>query len=105
MPLRPIVSSIFSITSGAEKYILKLLKLLVRKCSFLLHSTKDYTEKLKFIRKFTSFYEIVSFDATSLYTSINVPKYIKYIVEQIYNDPEEYFERNDLGSFPPKKYF
>ena len=44
MPVRPIISSIFSITSGAEKFILKIVSPLLKKCTFSLKSTKQFTE-------------------------------------------------------------
>ena len=106
MPLRPIVSSIFSITSGAEQYLLKILKPLVEKCKFSLSSTKVFKEKfMKITQNFTNFYEIFNIDATSLYTSINVPRVIDHIVSEIYTDPDSYFNDNNLGSFPPKNIF
>ena len=39
MPVRPIISSIFSITSGAEKFILKIVSPLLKKCTFSFKST------------------------------------------------------------------
>ena len=49
MLLRPIVSSIFSVTSGAEKYILKVLKPLVRRCSFRYTVQKTLLKNLKYL--------------------------------------------------------
>ena len=96
MPLRPIVSSIFSITSGAEQYLLKILKPLVEKCKFSLSSTKVFKEKfMKITQNFTNFYEIFNIDATSLYTSINVPRVIDHIVSEIYTDPDSYLNDNN----------
>ena len=38
---RPIISSIISITSGMEAYLQKLLKPIVKECTYTLKSTKD----------------------------------------------------------------
>ena len=103
MPVRPIISSIFSITSGAEKFILKIVSPLLKKCTFSLKSTKQFTEKFVVVApKFTSFYEVCTFDAKSLFTSINVPRVVDHIIEQIYNDPSLYFEENNLGTVIPQ---
>ena len=84
MPLRPIINSMFSLTSGAEVYILRILRPLINKCSFSVSSTKHFTEKFpKISSKFTRFHEVVTFDAVSLFTSINVPKVVDYIIDKI----------------------
>ena len=75
MPMRPIINSRFSITSGSEKYILKLIQPLIKKCEYSLNSTLAFNEKFKkIIPKSTNFYVVVSFDATSLLTSIYVSR-------------------------------
>ena len=73
MPLRPIINSMFSITSGAEKYILNIIKPIVDQCSFSVPSTMLFTEKFeKFSPKFNRFHEVVGFEAVNIFTSINV---------------------------------
>lgn len=47
MPLRPIINSMYSLTSGAEKYILKILQPLISKCSFSVSSTKHFSDNFK----------------------------------------------------------
>jgi hypothetical protein len=92
--------------SGAEIYILKILNPLIKKCSYSVSSTRHFTQKFKEItQKFTKFYEIVSFDAESLYTSINVHRVVNYIVETIFNEPTEYFSEKGQEIFPPKNIF
>ena len=82
-------------TSGAEIYILKIIKPLVQKCVFSATSTKMLTDKFKKIAsKFTRFHEVITIDAVSLFTSINVPRV-----------GEKYFSDNNLGSFPPMNIF
>ena len=60
---------------------------------------------LKITPNFTNFYEIFNIDATSLYTSINVPRIINHIVNEIYADPENYFKDNNLGQYPSENTF
>ena len=103
MPMRPIINSRFSITSGSEKYILKLIQPLIKKCEYSLNSTLAFNEKFKkIIPKFTNFYEVVSFDATSLFTSINVPRVVDYIIGKIYENPDIFFGEDNLDNFPPQ---
>ena len=40
-----------------------------------------------------------------MFTSINVPRVVDYIIDIIYVDPEKYFSENNLGSFPPMNIF
>ena len=88
-------------TSGAEIYILKIIKPLVQKCVFSATSTKMLTDKFKKIAsKFTRFHEVITINAVSLFTSINVPRVVDHIKDLIYVDPEKYFSENNLGSFP-----
>ena len=99
MPLRPIINSMFSITSGAEKYILNIIKPIVDQCSFSVPSTMLFTEKFKkFSPKFNRFHEVVGFDAVNLFTSINVPRVVQYILDKINLAPAEYFTENSVGS-------
>ena len=52
-PVRPIVSSIDSVTSGAEAYIQKIINPLADKCKFSVNSTKSFKEQFfKNINKF-----------------------------------------------------
>ena len=81
MPMRPIINSKFSITSGSEKYILKLIQPLIKECEYTLNSTLAFNDKFeKIVPKFTNFYEVVLFDATSLLTSINVSRVVDYMI-------------------------
>ena len=107
-PLRPIINSKFSITSGAEIYLLEILKPLVKQCSFSLTSTMAFTHKFKEIApKYTKFYEVVTVDAVNLFTSINVPRVVEFIVEKIYSNPTAYFSpnSNENVTFPPRHIF
>ena len=66
LPLRPIISSLNSITDGGEKYLRNLISSLVKKCKYALSSTKDF-------KNFNDTeYEIIIYDCVSLYTSVDL---------------------------------
>ena len=96
-PLRPIISSINSITSGAERFLKDLIRPVLEKCSYSVNSTKTFKEKfLNDRNKFDSEkHEIFSIDAVSLYTSINVPRTVEYILDIIYDDLDNYFPQRE----------
>ena len=93
-PVRPIVSSVNSVTSGAEEYLLNIIKPIIDKCSYSVNSTKSFKAKFLEIRdKFDmKKYECVSFDAKSLFTSVNVEKTVNYICDIIYKNPKNYLQ-------------
>ena len=114
-PLRPIISSINSITTGLEEYFLEIIKPIVNNnCEYSVESTKTF--KKLFLEKRKKYnqktHDVISFDAKSLFTSINVPKTIKYICDKIYSEPEEYFpkvpkngENTEFLPHPPRPVF
>lgn len=69
-PLRPIISSFNSLTSGSEAFLLELLKPIINECSFSINSTKMFKKHFCEIKnKFDpELYEVCCFDACSLYT-------------------------------------
>ena len=96
----------FSITSGVELYILNILKPLVEQCSYSVTSTMVFSEKFKEnSHKLNRFYEVVSFDAVNLFTSINVPRVVELIIERIYENPVDFFPENTSQTFPPQNIF
>ena len=83
----------FSITIGAESYILNIFKPLVEQCQYSVTSTMVVTNKFKEnSHKLNRFYEVVSFDAVDLFTSINVARVVDYIVEKIYKNPTDFIQ-------------
>jgi hypothetical protein len=91
-PLRPIISSINSITCGSEQYLKDLIDPIVKKCKYALSSTKEFKSKFQKIKKFdNNFYEVVIFDAASLFTSINIKNVLKFLIDKIYDDKETFF--------------
>ena len=92
-PLRPIVSSVNSITSGAEDFINNLIKPLLKECIYSVDSNINFKNSLLKNRiKFDAEkHEIVSFDVKSLYTNINVNKVLTYIFDKIFKNPRLFF--------------
>ena len=45
IPVRPIVSSLNSITSGAESFLKKLIRPILEECIFSCKSTREFKEK------------------------------------------------------------
>ena len=94
-PLRPIVSSRDTITSGAELYLKNLIAPINENCHFSVNSTLSF--KTKFFEFSQSWrfdpeiHEVISYDCQSLYTSINIKRVIKYILDIIYADIETFF--------------
>lgn len=103
--IRPIISSINSLTSVAENFILKIINPLVEKVEKSISSTKEFKEELllhkdKFDPKKHS---VISYDAKGLYTNVNVKKTIMYILNQIYIEPSKYFnEQNEVDNGDPE---
>ena len=90
--MRPIVSSLNSITSGAESYLHDLITPIVKNCKYSLNSTIELKKRFLEIQGFNSVeYEIVSYDCVSLYTSINIDLVLEHILEIVYEKPEEFF--------------
>ena len=95
LPLRPIYTAYCALTNPVEEYLKKIFEPLLSKCDFLLSSTKDFKKTI--LAENPDFNhetnEIVSFDAKSLYTSVNIPKVVNYILNIIYKSPRDYFPR------------
>ena len=96
-PVRPIISSCNSVTEGAEQFLAKLISPIVDKCTFSVKSTKAFKDL--FLQKrdlFQSDFEIISFDATSLFSNININRVVDYILDTIfesYESAREYFNQ------------
>ena len=89
-PLRPIVSSLNSICSGAETFLHNLIKPIVKNCKFSIKSTKHFKNNFpKFSKKFNEInHEIISIDCVSLYTSVNITRVVDHILDIIYKKDE-----------------
>ena len=92
IPLRPIVSSLNSITSSSEAFLQNLISPITKSCKFSVESTIEFKKRFLEIKGFNSEeYEIVTFDCVSLYTSINIDRVLEHILNIIYLEPTIYF--------------
>ena len=104
-PVRPIISSLNSITSGAESYLHSLISPILAECTFSVNSTRTFKERLCEVKHKYNLneHEICSFDACSLFTSINVVRTVDYITNKMYNNIEQFFPVSDETPEPPPK--
>ena len=110
-PIRPIISSKNSLTSGAELFVLSILKKFPTK--FSLNSSRDFKDKFINERKnIDKNHKIASFDVKSLYPSVNVGFTVSYIIKEIYKTKknQKFYFQNNLNdeqklSIIPKKIF
>ena len=94
--LRPIVCSFNTMTSGAETYLKTLIFKINKNCKFVIDSTLSFKCKFLEFTKTSVFnsedHEVISYDCQSLYTSINIKRVLKNILDTIYSDIDTYFE-------------
>ena len=89
-PLRPIVSSLNSLTSGAENFLMKILSKFKTEFKFSLENSENFRNFVLENRE--NFDHCVSFDIVSMYPNINLNKTLDYITNKIYTNPAIYFE-------------
>ena len=104
-PLRPIVSGRNCLTSGCEQYLLNLIQPILAECQYSISSTKKFKEKFCATKDLFNpdIHEVISYDASQLFTSINVKRTIKYIIRKIYRDTQTFFPISDETPLPPPK--
>ena len=106
--LRPIITGYNSMVDNAHIFLKKIIQPMAKECTFLVDDPKIFKERfLQDCPKFDEkIHEIVSFDAKSLYTSINTTRVISEILKTIYKNPSLYFtdkdENNKLLPFPTR---
>jgi hypothetical protein len=99
--LRPIYTGYCALTFPVEEYPKNIFEPLFENCTYLLKSTKDFKKSIlahdKNFNPQTD--EIISLSIKSLYTCVNIPKVVNYILNLIYRDPRKYFpqEFDKLG--------
>ena len=97
--LRPIISSLNTVTSGAENFLKLLIAPINSSCKFVVDSTLSFKTKFQEFISSEKFnpqeHEVISYDCQSLYTSINLKRVLKNILDTIYDDIENFF--------PPKR--
>ena len=82
LALRPIISNIGTANYQLVQYLAKLLSPLAQS-NYTINSTKDLMIKIK-NEKTPENYEMVSFDITSLFTSVPLEHIIDIIIKRIY---------------------
>ena len=97
LPLRPIISSCSTLTTGFETYLQELIALINKSCKFSVDSTLTFkTNFFDFIQTVKVNFEVhvvVSYDCQSLFTSINIKRVLKYILDIIYGDTKKFFPK------------
>ena len=87
IPLRPIISSIGTVTYNTAKELVKILKPLVGLSKHHVHNTRDFVEQLKEIR-LKKEESMVSYDVTAHFTSVPIPPALKIIEEKLIQDKD-----------------
>ena len=92
-PLRPLVPGHSSLTNNVEKYLKPILAPMLKECSYLVNSTKEF--KSRFMVEKDKFdpekHELMCLDIKSLYPSVNVNRVLSFILELLYANPKKYF--------------
>ena len=87
IPLRPIISSIGTVTYNTAKEIAKILKPLVGLFNHHVHNTWDFVQQLK-EERLKKEESMVSYDVTALFTSVPIPPVLKIIEEKLTKDKD-----------------
>ena len=87
IPLRPIISSIGTVTYNIARELAKILKPLVELSNHHVHNTRDFVEQIKEVR-LKKAESMVSYDVTALLTSVPIPPVLKIIEEKLTKDKD-----------------
>ena len=87
IPLRPIISSIGTVTYNTAKELARILKLLVGLSEHHIHNTTDFVQQIKEV-KLKKEESLVSYDVTALFTSVPIPPVLKIIEEKLEEDKD-----------------
>ena len=87
IPLRPIISSIGTVTYNTAKELARILKPLVGLSKHHIHNTIDFVQQIKEV-KLKEDESMVSYDVTALFTSVPIPPVIKIIEEKLKEDKD-----------------
>ena len=87
IPLRPIISSIGTVTYNTAKELPRILKPLVGLSEHHIHNTIDFVQQIKEV-KLKEDESLVSYDVTALFTSVPIPPELKIIEEKLKEDKE-----------------
>ena len=100
-PIRGICTGYNSLVSNSETFLKKLLQPLVDECQYSINNQINF--KTKFLEDKTKFdpkiHRVISVDIVSMYSNVNVPRTISYILDKIFENPEKYFPfKNKQGT-------
>ena len=87
IPLRPIISSIGTVTYNTAKELARILKPLVGLSEHHIHNTIDFVQQIKEV-KLKKEESLVSYDVTALFTSVPIPPVLKIIEEKLEEDKD-----------------
>ena len=87
IPLRPIISSIGTVTYNTAKELARILKPLVGLSEHHSQNTFDFVQQIKEV-KLKNDESLVSYDVTALFTSVPIPPVLKIIEEKLKEDQE-----------------
>ena len=85
--LRPIISSIGTVTYNTAKELARILKPLVGLSNHHIHNTMDFVEQIKEV-KVKKEESMVSYDVTALFISVPIPPVLKIIEDKLENDKD-----------------
>ena len=96
LPLRPIVSSVGSITYNSAKYLAKVLSPLVGKTEHFVKNSQHFVSLIK-NKRVEEDEVLISYDVSALFTSVPVNKALTVIHERLVSD-ETLVERTPLSA-------
>ena len=87
-PLRPIVSSLNSLTSNSEAFILEKISFIEKKLKYSIKSTLEFKERFSKQSNNLNFkkYKIMSWDVKDLFTNIDVDLTIEFLIKFIFDN-------------------
>ena len=96
IPLRPIISSIGTVTYNTAKELARILKPLVGLSNHHIQNNMDFVEQIKEV-KLKKEESMVSYDVTALFTSVPIPPVLK-IIEDKLNEDKDLPQRTSMNT-------
>ena len=96
IPLRPIISSIGTVTYNTAKELARILKPLVGLSNHHIQNTMNFVDQIKEV-KLKKEESMVSYDVTALFTSVPIPPVLK-IIEDKLNEDKDLPQRTSMNT-------
>ena len=96
IPLRPIISSIGTVTYNTAKELARILKPLVGLSNHHIQNTMDFVEEIKEV-KLKKEESMISYDVTALFTSVPIPPVVE-IIEDKLNEDNDLPQRTSMNT-------